>query len=98
MLLHDCQYTDAEYPAHIGWVHSSLTHALQFARRTGARNTLLFHHDPWHPDDFLDGMLAEARTRWAAADCAGTIGMAAEGVSVEVGSRGRQLLERGSAI
>jgi phosphoribosyl 1,2-cyclic phosphodiesterase len=98
MLLHDCQYTDAEYPAHVGWGHSSLTHALQFARRTGARNTLLFHHDPWHTDDFLDGMLAEARTRWAAAGCEGTVGMAAEGVSVDVGARNRQVLERGSAI
>src|SRR5215218_3135333 len=67
LLLHDCQYTDAEYPAHVGWGHSSLTHALQFARRVGARRTLLFHHDPWHDDDQLDAMLEDARARWAAA-------------------------------
>jgi phosphoribosyl 1,2-cyclic phosphodiesterase len=87
LLLHDTQYTDEEYPAHVGWGHSSLTHTLQFARRVGARNTLLFHHDPWHTDDFLDGMLSEARTRWAAAGCPGTIGIAAEGVSMDVGAR-----------
>ena len=57
LLIHDCQYTDAEYPAHVGWGHSSLTHALQFARRVAARNTLLFHHDPGHTDDELDAML-----------------------------------------
>ena len=51
LLIHDGQYTDAEYPDHIGWGHSSLSHALSFARRTGARRTVLFHHDPMHSDD-----------------------------------------------
>ena len=66
LLVHDCQYTDAEYPAHMGWGQSSLTHALQFARRVAARKTLLFHHDPGHTDDELDAMLEEARTRLTA--------------------------------
>jgi phosphoribosyl 1,2-cyclic phosphodiesterase len=85
LLLHDCQYTDAEYPAHVGWGHSSLTHALQFARRVGARRTLLFHHDPWHDDDQLDGMLDEARAQWVAGGGEeDAIGMAAEGSEVGV--------------
>jgi phosphoribosyl 1,2-cyclic phosphodiesterase len=67
LLLHDCQYTDAEYPSHFGWGHSSLSDALSFARRTNARHTLLAHHDPRHSDDMLDGLLDEARERWAAA-------------------------------
>jgi phosphoribosyl 1,2-cyclic phosphodiesterase len=87
LLVHDCQYTDAEYPAHVGWGHSSLTHALQFARRVAARKTLLFHHDPGHTDDQLDAMLEAARTQWTAAGGdARAVFMAAEGIHVSVGA------------
>ena len=65
LLIHDGQYADAEYPEHLGWGHSSLSHALSFARRTGAERTVLFHHDPLHSDDFLDGHREEAKRRWA---------------------------------
>jgi phosphoribosyl 1,2-cyclic phosphodiesterase len=86
LLLHDCQYLDEEYPSHVGWGHSSVTHALQFARRVGSRHTLLFHHDPRHSDDQLDAMLEGARTRWAAAGGQeGAISMAAEGLRLTVG-------------
>jgi phosphoribosyl 1,2-cyclic phosphodiesterase len=64
LLVHDGQYSDAEYPEHVGWGHSALSHSLAFAHRTGAERTLLFHHDPMHSDDFLDGLEAEARVRW----------------------------------
>ena len=66
LLLHDCQYTDDEYPSHFGWGHSSLSDALTFARRADARRTLLAHHDPRHSDDELDALLAIARERWQA--------------------------------
>jgi phosphoribosyl 1,2-cyclic phosphodiesterase len=65
LLLHDCQYTDGEYPSHMGWGHSALSHTLQFAHRCAASHTLLFHHDPSHTDDDLDEMLEVARERWA---------------------------------
>ena len=87
LLLHDCQYTDAEYPAHVGWGHSSLTHALQFARRVAARRTLLFHHDPAHTDGDLDALLEEARSRWAeGGGKEDAIAIAAEGMTVAVGA------------
>ena len=66
LLIHDGQYADDEYPDHVGWGHSALSHALAFARRVGAERTLLFHHDPLHSDDFLDALDREARDRWAA--------------------------------
>ncbi len=65
LLIHDGQYADAEYPDHLGWGHSSLSHALSFARRTGADRTVLFHHDPLHSDAQLDRLGEEARERWA---------------------------------
>ena len=32
LLIHDGQYSDAEYPEHLGWGHSALSHALAFAQ------------------------------------------------------------------
>jgi len=64
LLLHDCQYTDAEYPAHLGWGHSAVSDALLFARRVEARHTLLFHHDPLHSDDDLDALRGIALAAW----------------------------------
>ncbi len=34
LLIHDGQYSDAEYPQHVGWGHSSISHALSFSRRS----------------------------------------------------------------
>ncbi len=64
MLIHDCQYTDREYPNHIGWGHSPASDALEFARRVVAERLLLFHHDPLHSDEFLDTFGDEIATRW----------------------------------
>jgi phosphoribosyl 1,2-cyclic phosphodiesterase len=64
MLIHDCQYTDTEYPNHIGWGHAPITDALQFSHRVAARKVLLFHHDPLHSDDFLDSLCGDVGHRW----------------------------------
>jgi phosphoribosyl 1,2-cyclic phosphodiesterase len=63
LLIHDCQYTDDEYPDHVGWGHSPLSDALAFGHRTGAERLLLFHHDPLHSDDFLDVLAGRAAER-----------------------------------
>jgi ribonuclease BN (tRNA processing enzyme) len=85
LLIHDAQYTDDEYPAHLGWGHSSLSDALAFARRAAARQLLLFHHDPLHGDDFLDALGDEARARWeAGGGAAGAIGLASERLELSV--------------
>jgi phosphoribosyl 1,2-cyclic phosphodiesterase len=64
LLIHDCQYTDAEYRDHLGWGHCPLSDALAFGRRVGAERLLLFHHDPLHSDDFLDALRGEVVARW----------------------------------
>jgi phosphoribosyl 1,2-cyclic phosphodiesterase len=64
MLIHDCQYTDEEYPSYIGWGHSPMSDALSFARRVHAKRVLLFHHDPLHSDAFLDTFAGEVAARW----------------------------------
>jgi phosphoribosyl 1,2-cyclic phosphodiesterase len=64
MLIHDCQYTDQEYPNHVGWGHSPMGDALSFARRTHVERLLLFHHDPLHSDEFLDTLGQDVEARW----------------------------------
>ena len=64
LLIHDCQYTDEEYPEHVGWGHSRLTDTLTFAKRVEAKELLLFHHDPLHSDEFLDRFAEDATERW----------------------------------
>ena len=59
LLIHDAQYSKEEYPLHIGWGHSSLEQAFEFASLAGANQLVPFHHDPSHNDNFLDIMLAE---------------------------------------
>jgi phosphoribosyl 1,2-cyclic phosphodiesterase len=59
LLIHDAQYAKHEYPEHLGWGHSSLEHALDFAALARVRHLVLFHHDPEHNDDELDRLIAD---------------------------------------
>ena len=61
LLIHDAQYADAEYPDHLGWGHSTLSHAIDFATMAGVRRLVTFHHDPAHSDALLDRQVDEAR-------------------------------------
>jgi phosphoribosyl 1,2-cyclic phosphodiesterase len=62
ILLHDAQYTPDEYPAHIGWGHSSTEHAWAFAVQSEVRRLVPFHHDPSHDDEALDSLMAHLHT------------------------------------
>jgi phosphoribosyl 1,2-cyclic phosphodiesterase len=90
LLIHDCQYTDQEYPDHVGWGHSRLTDTLTFARRVEAHRLMLFHHDPLHSDDFLDRFHESAIERWVEmGGSPDTLDMAAERRQIEVEGRQR---------
>jgi phosphoribosyl 1,2-cyclic phosphodiesterase len=60
-LLHDAQYFEDEYPALVGWGHSSVAHAVTVARYAKARRLVLFHHDPGHDDSDLERLEERAR-------------------------------------
>lgn len=63
LLIHDAQYTDEEYARCVGWGHSTYRHAFEFAARVGAKEVVLFHHDPSHDDERLDRLLGDAVRR-----------------------------------
>lgn len=62
VLVHDAQYTGHEYAEHLGWGHSSIEHALDFAELAGVATLVPFHHDPSHDDDLLDALYRDAAT------------------------------------
>ncbi|MEL6341725.1 MAG: MBL fold metallo-hydrolase [Myxococcota bacterium] len=67
LLIHDAQYTDAEYPQRRGWGHSTWQQAVAVAQRSGAARLALFHHDPDRSDEGVDEI--ERAARQAGAGC-----------------------------
>ena len=60
LLIHDSQYSAAEYANHVGWGHSSFKDALAFAALSDVKHFVPFHHDPGHTDIDIDRMMKEA--------------------------------------
>ena len=92
VLLHDAQYRDHEYGDHIGWGHSGLADAVEFADKAGVQNLVLFHHDPYHTDDELEALLMEARGLWPR-DQDG-ICLAREGMTITLDGDGVEIVAR----
>jgi ribonuclease BN (tRNA processing enzyme) len=59
LLIHDTQYTKEEYGKRVGFGHSSIEHAFQFAELCNVKHFAPFHHDPTHNDDTLDFVFAQ---------------------------------------
>jgi len=60
ILIHDAQYTQAEREERLGWGHSSVPEAIDFAQTAGVGQLVLFHHDPTRTDHQMDLLVAEA--------------------------------------
>ncbi|MBL0100505.1 MAG: MBL fold metallo-hydrolase [Saprospiraceae bacterium] len=59
LLFHDAQYSSSEYKSKIGWGHSSMADAIKFATLCKVKHLALFHHDPAHSDQKLQGLLED---------------------------------------
>lgn len=64
VLLHDAQYTGEEYASRVGWGHSTVEHAVRYARAAGAKRLVLFHHDPLRSDAELVTFRERAAELW----------------------------------
>jgi CheY-like chemotaxis protein/phosphoribosyl 1,2-cyclic phosphodiesterase len=84
LVIHDAQYTAAEYPQKVGWGHSPVEYAVDVALAAGAKRLALFHHDPTHDDDTLDRVVEVCRRRVAACHGALEVFAAAEGLLIEL--------------
>jgi len=55
LLIHDGQYTAAEYDSgKKGWGHSPIEYAIATSRRAGVKRLVIFHHDPLRTDSQID--------------------------------------------
>lgn len=62
ILIYDSQYAPDEYPARVGWGHSTWEAGAELARAAGVPQLVMFHHDPGRTDDQLAALEACART------------------------------------
>jgi phosphoribosyl 1,2-cyclic phosphodiesterase len=85
LLIHDAQYTPAEYARKSDWGHCTIEYAVWLAGEVGASRLALYHHDPMHDDDMLDRLEEVARS------CGSSLGVevfaAYEGLTVELDAR-----------
>ena len=59
LVIYDSMYTDSEYNGYVGWGHSTWQEGVRLCRAAGAKRLAVFHHDPEHDDDMLDGIARE---------------------------------------
>ena len=60
LLIHDTQYTPEEYQSRVGFGHSNMVQAFEFAALANVKSFVPFHHDPADSDDQLDQMISDA--------------------------------------
>ena len=64
IVIYDSTYTDAEFPEHMGWGHSTWQEGVRLCQKAGAKRLAIFHHDPDHEDDFMAKVEDEASATW----------------------------------
>jgi phosphoribosyl 1,2-cyclic phosphodiesterase/CheY-like chemotaxis protein len=84
LLIHDAQYTAAEYSAKMGWGHSSTDYAVKVAQQAGVKKLALTHHDLLRDDDALDRLVESIQAGLQGAAPPLEVFAAAEGQVIEV--------------
>jgi phosphoribosyl 1,2-cyclic phosphodiesterase len=59
LVVYDSMYTDEEYRRYVGWGHSTWQEGVRLSKEAGVKRLVVFHHDPEHDDDMLDGIARE---------------------------------------
>jgi phosphoribosyl 1,2-cyclic phosphodiesterase len=79
ILIYDAQYLPEEYQARRrGWGHSHWREAVNVVMESGAKELILFHHDPEHTDAIIDKVVHEARNYYP------KVRAAAEGMEIKL--------------
>ncbi|MCK5167519.1 MAG: MBL fold metallo-hydrolase, partial [Rhodospirillaceae bacterium] len=64
LVIYDCTYTEEEFPAKVGWGHSTWNEGVKLCREAGVKQMAIFHHDPDHDDNFMTALGKEAKAEW----------------------------------
>ncbi|MBF0456702.1 MAG: MBL fold metallo-hydrolase [Nitrospirae bacterium] len=85
VLIADAQYTHAEYPARIGWGHSTNHQVVDLAVKADVKHLVMFHHEPVRTDDQIDQIVEETKKYYEETGRTGLrITAAAEGEEIVV--------------
>ncbi len=61
LVIHDAQYTARDFPAKLGWGHSSVEYAVRICEEARVARLVLTHHDPLRNDAAIDLLMAGLR-------------------------------------
>ncbi len=79
VLIYDAQYLPDEYEAKKrGWGHSHWREAVNIVMESGAKELVLFHHDPDHSDKCIDSIVKAAGEHY------GKVRAASEGLVIDL--------------
>ena len=67
LVIYDSTYTEEEFPAKIGWGHSTWEEGIKLCKMAGVKRLGIFHHDPEHDDVFMDKLAEDAAKEWEGA-------------------------------
>ncbi len=67
ILICEAQYDEEEYKLKKGWGHSTFNDVVDRALQAEAKHLSLFHHDPEHTDEIMDGYVEHCNERIRAA-------------------------------
>ena len=65
LVIYDSTYTEEEFPARIGWGHSTWNEGIKLCRKANVKRMAIFHHDPDHDDVFMEKLEKEAQSEWS---------------------------------
>lgn len=88
LLIHDAQYTAAEYPSKLGWGHSTAEFVVKLAQHAKVKQVVFTHHDPLRTDQALDDIVERLRDGLKDGHSTVLVSAAAEGKTIEVKSSG----------
>jgi phosphoribosyl 1,2-cyclic phosphodiesterase len=66
LVIYDSTYTEKEWPAKVGWGHSTWNQGMRLCQEANVKRLAIFHHDPDHEDAFMDRLAVEAEAAWDA--------------------------------
>ncbi|CAG4882554.1 MBL fold metallo-hydrolase [Georgfuchsia toluolica] len=84
VLIVDCSYTTAEYPAKRGWGHGTFAGAIELARRVGAKQLVCTHHEPTRSDDELERVFDEVLQQYPPQPGDSKIMLSYEGLEIDL--------------
>ncbi|NBV85635.1 MAG: MBL fold metallo-hydrolase [Verrucomicrobia bacterium] len=84
VLIHDAQYTLAEYQTKVGWGHSAFEDVIEMAAAAEVEHLYFFHHDPVRSDEELNRMVQQARETARAKGWRMRIDAAREGLEISL--------------